>query len=180
MWWIDRGQFVCDRWICDPGPRLVAPEFVDGAIRLLVEEHVLVVGNPRVETTLFPEVLVGGPPILGRNVEGINVNHPGIEASERLAAHREPLGKRVLHLALRGRVELLLSHRKCHIRCALKNRKMRSGAARLLDHLNSAGPRADDSDPLAGHIETLLRPESGVMRGAAEAIEAFDGRNVRL
>src|ERR1700677_611245 len=180
MWWIDRSQFVRYRAIFDPAPRLVAPEFIDRAIRLLVEEYVLVVGHPGIETALFPEVLVGGSPIRGGNIDRVNANHAGIEAGERLAAYREPLGKRVFHLALRRRIEPLLPHRKCDIRRALKNRKMCGGAARLLDHLNSAGPRADDADPLARHIEPLLGPESGVMRDALEAVQAFEGRNVRL
>jgi hypothetical protein len=45
--------------------------------------------------------------------------------------------------------------------------------------LHSRGARADDGDALAGEIDRLVRPSSGVIGLAAEASRALEIRRVR-
>src|SRR5712691_10141638 len=53
-------------------------------------------------------------------------------------------------------------------------------AGGFLGHLHAARPRADDPDPLAGHVKALLRPERGVMALPSEIAQARQVRHVGL
>lgn len=166
--------------IFDPRPGLVAPEPIGGAVDVLVHQDVVERADPWRKATRLPEALEGRLPLkigrLGpRLCEEIDVG-----PREGLCAPVIDLRIPLLHTADRVLVELRLPHRQRHVGRALEDREVSRHAGRLLSHLHAARPGADDPDPLAGHIETLLRPKRGVVALPDEIAQARQLRHVGL
>src|SRR5205823_4012075 len=79
-----------------------------------------------------------------------------------------------LDLALRFGIDGGIAERRTVIGRALEHRQMADVLGDLCDELDPGGPGADDTHPLAGQVQALRRPATGVTPGTLEAVEALE------
>ena len=169
-----RLQQLCGLGILDDLADLFADEIGGGIVGRLLEPEI-VVDRHESEPAAAPARLVFGAALVVAVIERAAVGHFGIDAVTRLDAGEVPdfriFGTERLPFLFGQRG---VAGRNREIRGALEYREM----ARLLgNHRHRLDPRrsrADHADALAGEIDRLVRPMSGVIDLALEAIEALD------
>src|SRR5205807_2507648 len=120
------------------------------------------------EAAAAPAALVRALPLFRRHLEGRLVVALDDEADARLAGLAPELRVARLHLPLVFRIQGGVSRRDAEVRGPLEDEEAGRLPGDDRDRLDGGGARADDADPLAGEVDTFVRPVARVMPRALE------------
>src|SRR5262249_41401174 len=126
-----------------------------------------------------PALLVLPPPLLGRHRERRGLAALHHEADTRLARLAPELGVALLHLSLELRVERGVARGHAEVRRALEDEQVRGISSDDRNRLDGRGAGADPPDPLAGEIDAVVRPATGVIGLATERVAPREPRHLR-
>jgi len=176
------GQESLLLWIGNAFEHCLPPELVRLVIGLLVGEDILVPVQPESESAIVDQLLVESLALFRGVVEGVLVDEGVREAGKGIAGLLDLLlvpAILLLLLFLLG-VKLLLVHRQAEVGRSLEDGEVFDLGTDRLEDLDPASTCANLRDPLAPHIDVVLRPYGGMVDFSLEVTQALDGRSIFL